>query len=74
MSKKAQKPKEQNYVKRFLPYYKPYLPTLFLDLFCASLTTVCDIVLPVIVRNITNMAQRDAASLTISFILKICEV
>lgn len=74
MSKKAQKPKEQNYVKRFLPYYKPYLPTLFLDLFCASLTTVCDIVLPVIVRNITNMAQRDAASLTISFILKICAV
>ena len=74
MSKKAEKAKEQNYIKRFLPYYKPYLPTLLLDLFCASLTTVCDIVLPVIVRNITNMAQNDAASLTISFILKICAV
>lgn len=74
MSKKAEKAKEQSYIKRFLPYYKPYLPTLLLDLFCASLTTVCDIVLPVIVRNITNMAQNDAASLTISFILKICAV
>ena len=74
MSKKARKPKEQNYVKRFLPYYKPYLPTLFLDLFCASLTTVCDIVLPVIVRNITNTAQQNAAALTLDFILKICAV
>lgn len=74
MSNKSEKAKEKSYIKRFLPYYKPYLPTLLLDLLCASLTTICDIILPVIVRNITNMAQRDAASLTISFILKICAV
>ena len=43
-------------LKRFLPYYRPYLPTLALDLFCAVLTTVCDVVLPMIVRKITNTA------------------
>ena len=50
------------------------MPTLALDLFCASLTTVCDIVLPVIVRNITNTAQNNAASLTVALILKVCAV
>ena len=74
MSAKAEKSKEKGYIKRFLPYYKPYLPTLALDLFCASLTTVCDIVLPVIVRNITNTAQNNAASLTVALILKVCAV
>ena len=74
MSAKAERSKEKGYRKRFLPYYKPYLPTLALDLFCASLTTVCDIVLPVIVRNITNTAQNNAASLTVALILKVCAV
>ena len=74
MSAKAEKSKEKGYIKRLLPYYKPYLPTLALDLFCASLTTVCDIVLPVIVRNITNTAQNNAASLTVALILKVCAV
>ena len=74
MSAKAEKSKEKGYIKRFLTYYKPYLPTLALDLFCASLTTVCDIVLPVIVRNITNTAQNNAASLTVALILKVCAV
>ncbi len=58
-------------LKRFLPYYKPYLPTLILDLFCATLTTICDVVLPVIVRTITNTATNDIESLTLRFILEI---
>jgi len=36
-------------LKRFIPYYKKYKWILFLDLLCASLTTVCEIVLPLIV-------------------------
>ena len=36
--------------KHFLPYFKPRLPVLLLDLGCAALTTVCDLVLPLIVR------------------------
>ena len=50
--------------KRFSPYFKPYLPTLVFDLFCASMTTLCDLVLPLIVRYITDKATNDIASLT----------
>lgn len=53
-------------MKRFLPYYKKYTPTLVLDLICASLTTVCEIVLPLIMKEITNAGM----SLTLNFILR----
>ena len=58
-------------IKRFLPYYKKYIPTLVFDLFCASLTTVCEIVLPLIVRYITNTALTDIEKLTIGSILTV---
>ena len=58
-------------LKRFVPYYRKYLPVLLLDLFCASLTTLCDIVLPLMVRNITQLATNDLASLTVEYILRI---
>ena len=37
---------------RFLSYFRPYRGTLCLDLFCAALTTVCEIVLPLFIRKI----------------------
>ena len=43
---------------------------LILDLFCASLTTVCELVLPMIVREITGRATEDFASLTVSLVLR----
>lgn len=58
-------------VKRFLPYFKPYRKTLAFDLFCAVLTTLCEIVLPLIVRAITNQAIDDLAGLTVNYILKL---
>ena len=58
-------------IKRFLPYYKKYVGTLCFDLFCAALTTVCELVLPMIVREITDLATTDAAALTVSFVLRI---
>lgn len=58
-----------NLLKRFLPYYKPYIPVLTLDLFCAGLTTLCEIVLPLIVRTITDAGIKDPASLTAQMIL-----
>ena len=61
-------------LKRFLPYYRPYLPTLALDLFCAVLTTVCDVVLPMIVRKITNTATEAPENLTLRLILGIAGV
>lgn len=51
--------------KRFVPYYKKYRFTLFTDLFCAALTTLCELVLPLIMRYITNEGMRDLASLSI---------
>ncbi len=51
-------------IKRFLPYFKPYYKTLYVDLFCAALTTVCEIVLPLIIRKITNTALEDVTLLT----------
>lgn len=58
-------------MRRFLPYYKKYWPTLVLDLLCAGLTTVCEILLPLIMREITNAGINDLASLTISYILRV---
>ena len=57
-------------IRRFLPYYKKYKWIMILDLFCASLTTVCELVLPMIVREITGIATNDIASLTVDFILR----
>jgi ATP-binding cassette subfamily B protein len=57
-------------IKRFLPYYKNYKKSLVFDLFCAALTTVCELVLPMIVRDITHAATEDIASLTVEFVIK----
>ena len=56
--------------KRFLPYLLAYKGTITLDLFCASLTCVCDLVLPLILRTITNTAVNDISALTVSLVLK----
>ena len=56
-------------IKRFVPYYKPYVGIMILDLFCAALTTVCELVLPLIVREITNRATNEIEKLTIGFVL-----
>lgn len=56
-------------IKRFAPYYKPHLGTMFMDLFCAALTSVCEIVLPLIMRYITNTGIQDIALLSVNTIL-----
>ena len=58
-------------IRRFLPYYKPYRSVLAMDLVCAALTTVCELVLPLIIRYITDAAMRDLASLTAQTILRL---
>ena len=56
-------------IKRFVPYFKKYKGVLFLDLFCAALTTVCELVFPLIVRYITDMGMNHLESLTVQIIL-----
>lgn len=58
-------------VRRFLPYFKKYKGILIFDLVCASLTTVCDLIFPLIVRKITDLGISDPASLTVSLILRL---
>ena len=58
-------------VRRFLPYFQPYRRTLCADLCCAALTTVCEIVLPLIIRQITNTALEDVALLTTRMVLNL---
>lgn len=57
--------------KRFVPYFKKYKKTLCIDLFCASLTTICEIVLPLIMRSITNQGLRDIADLSLRTVISL---
>lgn len=57
MKKKENKRATGSYLRRFLPYYKKYRGTMTLDLLCAALTTVCELVLPMIVRELTGAAS-----------------
>lgn len=59
-------------IKRFFPYLKKHLGTEALVLFCVAITAACDITLPLIVREITNVGVEDVASLTLRKILGIC--
>ena len=43
-TKKTKRPK--GLIRRFIPYFAKYKAVLFFDLFCAALTTVCELVLP----------------------------
>ena len=70
------KEKERNYetgelMKRFIPYFKPYKNILFLDLFCAALTTLCELVLPLIMRYITNEGISNLVALSVGTIAKL---
>ncbi len=56
-------------LKRFLPYYKKYKWIMVADLLCASLTTVCELVLPMIVRKITDAATAEVMTLTVQMII-----
>lgn len=58
-------------IKRFLPYYRKYWRIVVIDLFCAGLTTICELVLPMIIRFITNTGMNDLASLTVATILRL---
>ena len=58
-------------IRRFLPYLAKYKMTLFIDLFCAAMTTLCDIILPKIMSTITNSAMGVGITLTAGIVLKL---
>jgi ATP-binding cassette subfamily B protein len=67
---KRKKGESMRLLKRFLPYYKKYKWIMVLDLLCASLTTVCELVLPLIVKEITGRATENITTLTVGLILR----
>ena len=56
---------------RFLPYLLKYKGILVFDLFCAALTTLCDIVLPSIMRYLTNAATDASIVLTVGTVARL---
>ena len=63
MKKERKKKSKIGLLKRFIPYYKKYKWILIFDLFCASLTTVCELALPMLVREITSyVTENEGAS------------
>lgn len=58
-------------LKRFFPYFKKYKVILFMDLFCAALTTLCELILPLIMRYITNEGISNLAALSVEIIVRL---
>ena len=67
---KEQKKSKFRLIRRFLPYYKKYKWLLIFDLFCAAMTTLCELVLPMIVREITGAASSQPMTLTLELIIR----
>lgn len=63
--------KSRELMKRFLPYYKKYWKIVVIDLLCAGLTTICELVLPMIIRFITNEGMNNLAALTVATVLRL---
>ena len=62
--------KASTVVKRFIPFFKKYRWFFVLDLLCASFTTLCDIALPLIVGQLTDLGIQGGGALTVEIILK----
>ena len=41
-------------LKKFIQYYKPYKKLFILDMMAALLFSICDLIYPIITRNIMN--------------------
>ncbi len=62
--------KKPGLFRRYLPYLLKYKKIIALDLFCAALTCLCDLVLPLILRTMTDLAMNDIAALTFAMVGK----
>lgn len=58
-------------MRRFAPYFKPYAGVLALDLFCAALTTLCEIALPLLVRHLAQRGMESLSLLTVGLIARV---
>ena len=63
--------KTKKLLKSFLPYYGRYKKILIFDLLCAALTTLGELILPLMLRYITNQGMQDLASMTAGIVIRI---
>lgn len=54
-----------------MPYFKKYKNILMLDLLCAGLTTVSEMVLPLILRRLTDVGMNNFSDLTMELVLRL---
>lgn len=71
MKKDKSLKKKSSLLIRFLPYYRRYRGIMTRDLLCASLTTVCELLLPLIVKEITSRADGSGVELTVACVLSL---
>ena len=60
--------------RRFSVYYKPYIGVIILDLICALLSTICELVFPLIVRHITDLAISGAQEFLMTTVFRLGSV
>ncbi len=63
--------RQKGLVRRFLPYFRKYVWVMVFDLFCAALTTVCELTLPLLMRYVTDMGINDLGALTLQVVIRI---
>lgn len=61
-------------IKSVIPYFNRYRNILFIDLLCAGLTTASEMILPLILRYLTNVGIADPGSLTLNIIVRIAVI
>lgn len=57
-------------IKSVAPYFKRYKNILILDLICAGLTTASEMILPLILRKITNLGMVGGSVLSLELIVR----
>ena len=61
-------------IKSVIPYFNRYRNILFIDLLCAGLTTASEMILPLILRYLTNVGIADPGSLTLNLIVRVAVI
>lgn len=61
-------------IKVAMPYFKKYKSILFLDLLCAGLTTATEMILPLILRYMTNLGIENRNLLTMGLVTRLAIV
>ena len=61
-------------IKSVIPYFNRYRNILFIDLLCAGLTTASEMILPLILRYLTNVGIADPGSLTLNLMVRIAVI